>query len=162
MPVLVHLTDNDDLVKPGMEFDMEFITVDLTDTDYIPISAVMKDTENDSYYVFVVNDDDTLEKRTVKVGVSSDMYMQLISGIEKGEKIIESPDSDMKEGTKLFDYASMPSQNSSSDQASDQSSILDSLTGGSGGNAPQGGGGMGGGPGGGGGRPSGGMGGGPN
>lgn len=162
VPVLVHLTDNDDLVKPGMEFDMEFITVDLTDTDYIPISAVMKDTENDSYYVFVVNDDDTLEKRTVEVGVSSDMYMQLISGIEKGEKIIESPDSDMKEGTKLFDYASMPSQNSSSDQASDQSSILDSLTGGSGGNAPQGGGGMGGGPGGGGGRPSGGMGGGPN
>ncbi|MCJ7854949.1 efflux RND transporter periplasmic adaptor subunit [Lachnospiraceae bacterium NSJ-143] len=151
VPVLVHMTDNDSLVKPGMEFDMEFITVSLENTDYIPVSAVMKDTKNNSYYVFAVNDSGILEKRTVEIGVSSDMYMQLISGIEKGDAIVESPDSNMEEGKSLMDYASAGAAGGSQ-KPDTEGSLLDGVMpggGNSGGGAPGGGGpggGMGGGP----------------
>ena len=150
MPVLVHLTDNDDLVKPGMEFDMEFITVDIQNADYIPVSAVTLDTETETYYVYVVGDDGIIEKREVELGVTSDMYMQLISGLEKDERILESPDTNVVEGTNYMDYATTAPSGSSSSSDDSSGSILDSVTGGGGGGMPSGGG-MGGGPGGGGG-----------
>ena len=150
VPVLVHLTDNDDLVKPGMEFDMEFITVDIQNADYIPVSAVTLDTETETYYVYVVGDDGIIEKREVELGVTSDMYMQLISGLEKDERILESPDTNVVEGTNYMDYATTAPSGSSSSSDDSSGSILDSVTGGGGGGMPSGGG-MGGGPGGGGG-----------
>jgi HlyD family secretion protein len=157
VPVLVHLDDADDRIKPGFSFDMEIIVTDLSGTDYIPISAVVKDSETDTYYVYVVGDDEnkTLEKRQVEIGTVSDMYIQILSGLEKDEQILESPDSTTEEGKSLNDYATEVTINQESQTQSDSSSILDSVTGGggapAGGGMPAGGGGMPGG--GGGGRP---------
>ena len=155
VPVLVHLTDNDDLIKPGMEFDMEFITVSLQDTDYIPISAVMADTETDGHYVYIVNDEGVIERRDIEIGVSDDMNIQVVSGLTADDVIVESPDSNMEAGKNLSDYATMQSAPSDSSGQSSEGSMLDGMLGGGGG-APSGGGAPGGGmPGGGGGGPRG-------
>lgn len=149
VPVLVHLDDADERIKPGFSFDMEIIVTDLSGTDYIPISAVVKDSQTDTYYVYVVGDDEnkTLEKREVEIGTASDMYIQILSGLEAGEQILESPDSTTEAGKSLNDYATEVTVNAQQETSSDESSILDGVTGGGG--APAGGG-M---PGGGGGRP---------
>ena len=141
VPVLVHLTDNDDLIKPGMEFDMEFITVSLQDADYVPISAVMADTENDGHYVYVVNDEGVIEKRDIEIGVSDDMNIQIVSGLTANDVIVESPDSNMEAGKNLSDYATMQSTRDSSSEQSSEGGMLDGMLGGGGG-APSGGGGM--------------------
>ncbi len=140
VPVLVHLTDNDDLIKPGMEFDMEFITVSLDNAQYVPISAVMADTENDGHYVYVVNDAGVIEKRSIETGVSDDMNLQVISGLTADDVIVESPDSTMQEGKNISDYATIQNVNSQSSDVSSEGSVLDGVLGGGGG-APSGGGG---------------------
>ena len=139
VPVLVHLDDADDRIKPGFSFDMEIIVTDLSGTDYIPISAVVKDSETDTYYVYVVGDDEnkTLEKREVEIGTASDMYIQILSGLEAGEEILESPDSTTEAGKSLNDYATEVTVNAQQETSSDESSILDGVTGGG---APAGGG----------------------
>lgn len=152
VPVLVHMDDNDDLIKPGFEFDMEIIVTSLTNVNYIPISAVMKNTENNTYYVYVVGENNILKKKTVEVGTSNDTNMELKSGLSSDDVIFESPDSSVKEGANLMDYATV--QQSSSSSSSSSGGLLDSLFGG--GNKSGGGGPSGGGPsGGGGGMPSG-------
>ncbi len=140
VPVLVHLTDNDELIKPGMEFDMEFITVSLQDADYIPISAVMADTETDGHYVYVVNDDGVIERRDIEIGVSDDMNIQVTSGLTSDDVVVESPDSSMEAGRNLSDYATMQSTSNSSSSQSSEGSMLDGMLGGGGGGAPAGGG----------------------
>jgi HlyD family secretion protein len=147
VPVLVHMDDNDELVKPGFEFDMEIIVASLSNVNYIPVSSVMKNTKTNSYYVFVVGDDNILKKKTVELGISSDMYMQLISGLESSDVILESPDSSVKEGSNLMDYATVKEGTSTS---SSSGGFLSNLFGG--GKTGQ----SGGGPGGGGEMPSGG------
>ena len=141
VPVLVHLTDNDDLIKPGMEFDMEFITVSLQDADYVPISAVMADTENDGHYVYVVNDEGIIEKRDIEIGVSDDMNIQIVSGLTANDVIVESPDSNMEAGKNLSDYATMQSTRDSSSEQSSEGGMLDGMLGGGGGAPSSGGGG---------------------
>ena len=100
------------------------------------------DRETGEYSVFVVGEGDILEKRTVEVGVSNDTYIQILSGLSEGEVVMEVPGDDVVEGTLLSDYATTPTQvqEISTDE---ESSILDSVTGGGsmGGGAPMGGGG---------------------
>ncbi len=146
VPIVVHLDDPDENIKPGFSFDMEIITVSVEDADYLPISAVTMDRETGEYSVFVVGEGDVLEKRTVEVGVSNDTYIQILSGLDQGEVVMEVPGDDVVEGTLLSDYATTrttPQEVS----AGEESSILDSVTGGGmGGGAPMGGGMGGGGP----------------
>lgn len=147
VPIRVHMSDNDSLVKPGFSFDMEIIVVDLEAVDYIPVSSVVK--EEDSTYVFVVSENNTLKKTKVTLGTYSDLNVELIEGLEKNAKFLASPDDTVKDGTNLMDYAKTPENENGNTEKSE--SILDGMTSGAG--APSGGG-MGGGP-------SGGMGGGP-
>ena len=46
-----------------------------------------------SYDLFVFNSDDELVKRTVKLGESNFEYVEVINGLEKGDKVVIS---DMK------------------------------------------------------------------
>ncbi|MGE4214064.1 MAG: efflux RND transporter periplasmic adaptor subunit [Anaerotignaceae bacterium] len=128
VPILVHMDAPDDLVKPGFSFDMEIIVVDLTDASYIPISAVMKDKETDSYCVYVVGDDQKLEKRVVEIGAMSDMYAEILSGLEEGVTIMESPTSEVTDGSSLMEYATQ--EVAAEGEASSSEGILSGLTGG--------------------------------
>ncbi|MEA5083882.1 MAG: efflux RND transporter periplasmic adaptor subunit [Lachnospiraceae bacterium] len=144
VPILVHMDAPDALVKPGFSFDMEIIVVDLKDANYIPVSAVVKDKETDSYCVYVVGEGQKLEKRDVEIGTMSDMYAEILSGLEEDETIMESPTGEVTDGSSLMDYATHEAAKDSKETSSE--GILSGLTGGAnqGGNqgGMQGGGGM--------------------
>ncbi len=153
VPIVVHMDNPDELVKPGFSFDMEIIVIDLKDVTYIPVSSVVVD-EDDSTCVFVVENGGTLKKTEVELGTYSDMYVELISGLSEGDMFMTSPDDTVKDGASLMDYATGTSAQSGNKQSA-EGSILDSVTGGGMGSGRpsggmQGGGGM---PGGGGGGP---------
>lgn len=136
VPVTVHMNAPDDLVKPGFSFDMEIIVQDLSEVNYIPISAVTKE-KDETTYVYIVDEDDTLKKQKVTLGTESDMYIQVIDGLTKDNKIISSPTDSMKEGTSIMDYSTTSVQKS--DEKESGSSILDSVTPSGGGGGMQGG-----------------------
>ena len=139
VPVLVHMDDNDDLIKPGFAFDMEIIVKDVSDANYVPVSSVMKDSTNSTYYVFKVGSDNKLKKTTVEIGVTNDSYMQVTSGLEASDVILESPDSSTKDGADLMNYATTV-KSSATSSSSSSGGLLDGLLGGGGGGAPSGGG----------------------
>ena len=148
VPIVVHIENPDEDIKPGFSLDMEIIVVDLSDVLTVPISAVMQD-DDGSTYVFKVEEDDTITKTTIEIGTYSDMYAEVVSGLQDGDRVMTSPDEDVTDGSKLSDYEEEVTVNTGTTQESTDSSSSSMQMGGMGGGGMgggmPGGGGMGGG-----------------
>ncbi|MDD6071815.1 MAG: efflux RND transporter periplasmic adaptor subunit [Clostridiales bacterium] len=62
----------------------------------IPYEALCSDIDGD--YVYVVNDENLIERKDVKIGIYSDEYYEVLEGISEGDKVIRNVTSDMKPG----------------------------------------------------------------
>lgn len=62
----------------------------------IPYEALCSDIDGD--YVYVVNSENLIERKDVKVGIYSDEYYEVLEGISEGDKVIRDVTSDMKPG----------------------------------------------------------------
>ena len=133
VPIVVHMEDPDELMKPGFSLDLEIIVQDLSDAVYVPLSAVGKN-KDDSYYVYKVTENDVLQKTDITLGSTNDTSAVIESGVTVGERIVTSPTEDMTDGANLSDFATTVEQKNTEQD----SSILDNM----GGNMPNGGGGM--------------------
>lgn len=71
----------------------------------IPYEALNMDIEGD--FVYVVNDENLIERKTVKVGIYSDEYFQVLEGLSEGDKVIKEVTLDMKPGDEYMG-AAMP------------------------------------------------------
>lgn len=126
VPIVIHMDDPDERVMPGISFDLEIITTDLSDISYIPISSVSKD-NNGNTFVYTLDENEMLVKTPVELGTYSDMYVEIISGISEGQEFIETIADNMKEGTALSDYKTemVVEEN----KENEESSVLDSMGG---------------------------------
>lgn len=77
----------DDRIKSGMSVSVSIVTDMKTDVLVIPSEAVKTGNNGNSYVEILDNNSNVLEKE-VEVGISDDTYVEVISGIEEGEKII--------------------------------------------------------------------------
>ena len=101
--ITVHMDDSDENVRPGVSFDMEIIATDLKDAQYLPISAIIMDTDGKSC-VYVVDESGKLAKTPVETGANNDTNMQVLGGISESETVVSSPTDAMEEGKLLSDY----------------------------------------------------------
>lgn len=62
----------------------------------VPFQSVNTDIDGD--FVLIVNDENLIERRDVKVGLFSDEYCQILEGVSEGDKVIKSVTVDMKPG----------------------------------------------------------------
>ncbi len=85
--VRVELTDPDGLLKPAMFVNAE-IHVVLGDRLTVPASAVMA--TGTRHLLFVAKDDGVLEPREVTVGVRADDAVEIVHGVEAGERVVVS------------------------------------------------------------------------
>lgn len=95
--VLLDATDRQ--LYAGMSCRAEIATSIAENGLKLPIEAIQK--EDDSYYVWKLNADNTVTKTTVTVGISSDIEQALTSGVAKGDRIVIGPArplSSLKEG----------------------------------------------------------------
>ena len=65
----------------------------------IPLDAISADSS-----VFVVGSDDCIAKRLITTGISNDFEVEVLSGLEDGDKIIASMDEEYQEGMKVRNY----------------------------------------------------------
>lgn len=86
-----------DVLKPGFSLDATIITAVKENVIAIPILSTLSESDG-SNYVFVIKDDNTLEKRSVKLGAYADMLVEA-EGVNDGEKIVAQPSVDMADGT---------------------------------------------------------------
>lgn len=69
----------------------------------IPYEALNMDIEGD--FVYVVNKENLIERKAVKVGIYSDEYYQVLEGLSEGDKVIRNVTIDMKPGDEYVEDA---------------------------------------------------------
>lgn len=62
----------------------------------VPYEALNSDIDGD--YVYVVNSENLIERKDVEIGIHSDEYYEVLSGIEEGDKVILEVTKNMKPG----------------------------------------------------------------
>jgi len=84
--VKVAIPNEDGALKEGMIANISLVTEERQDTLTIPANAVMQ-SEEDEYYVYVAVGD-IAEKRIIKTGVDNGEYIEILSGINIGDKVV--------------------------------------------------------------------------
>jgi len=87
-PVRIVLKNVDPRVRPGMTANVKIPVASADNVTAVPLSAVFTErvSENGPMERFVyVQQDDTFEKRNVKVGVSDYFYAEIQEGLKEGE-----------------------------------------------------------------------------
>lgn len=94
----IKLDNPDTAVIIGLSVDIEIETDSVTGKTVVPLEAV--EIDGSSYYAYVYNPDDkTIEKRELKVGISSDTMYEVVSGCKAGEKLVKNPKSTLVDGS---------------------------------------------------------------
>lgn len=83
-------------LKPGFSLDVTITTSINTDVVVVSILSTLTDADGNAF-VFVVRDDNSLERRMVTTGAFADMYMEVI-GLNAGETIVSQPTLNMYDG----------------------------------------------------------------
>jgi membrane fusion protein, multidrug efflux system len=99
--VLLSFDKHDSRINAGM-----FGKVKLYTYDYTGFVAVVSDSiviKNDKTYVYVLKDDNTVEQRNVKEGHTVDGLVQILSGINPGEKVVVEGEQVLSDGSKVKD-----------------------------------------------------------
>ena len=99
IPVDVEISEPGDILKPGFSVDVKVITDSRENVCVVPLLAVMEEEENE-YYVYVVKEDGSLEKRAVTEGLNTGLYIE-VEGVEEGELIVNNPSDTLTEDTKV-------------------------------------------------------------
>ncbi len=87
--VKISLPKTDLNIKDGLSATVDITTAVKKNVLSVPIESVA--TENGKSYVIIVLPGGKFEKHFVQVGVSSDNYTEIVSGLKEGDKILEIP-----------------------------------------------------------------------
>ena len=78
-----------DYLKPGMSAKVEILVEQLTDVIIVPVTVVAN--RQGKKICFVVKADGSSEERPVKTGAFDDTFVQIVEGLEEGEKVMMNP-----------------------------------------------------------------------
>ena len=82
-------------IKPGYDLDVKIIIDSKNKALLIPENAVFQ--QNGKNFVFV-NEKGQARLREIQKGIESQKLIEVVNGLEKGEKVITSPDDKLQEG----------------------------------------------------------------
>ncbi len=85
IPVFFEL-DNKGALLPGSFVELYLLTQPIDNTLVLPKSALMQDYSQ--HYVYIQTDGETFEKRPIKLGVDDGQNVQILSGIEAGDRVV--------------------------------------------------------------------------
>lgn len=99
--IILNFEESYEKVNAGMFAKIKLYTNDYAGYPVIPQDSVVNN--NDEYYVFVVKEDNTVEKRHVTLGKNIDGYYQLLEGISEGDSMVIEGMLTLFDGAKVRD-----------------------------------------------------------
>ena len=96
--VTVYARDLPDFIKPGSFVNVNIVKEVHRNALLIPKRSVIKDLQED--FVFIV-DDNLARKMKVSLGFEDNGYIEIISGISRGQKVISVGQGGLKDGSKI-------------------------------------------------------------
>ncbi|MCD8090380.1 MAG: efflux RND transporter periplasmic adaptor subunit [Clostridiales bacterium] len=100
VPIEISVDNPDGILKPGYSLDLEITVSETSNLLMVSSSAISKDESGESY-VYRVDSENKLEKAVIETGDSSDVYIEVLSGLSEGDRIISSVTEDVAEGMSL-------------------------------------------------------------
>lgn len=97
--------NGDNRLWPGQFVQLSLQLDELTNAVVVPSQAIQ--TGQDGQYVFVVKNDNTVEMRTVKTGVTSESETVVTSGLNIGEVVVTDGQMRLTPGVKVDDKSSV-------------------------------------------------------
>ena len=94
----VHIENPDDKIYLGVEAKLNIHVAKAEKAVLLPIELV--NTDKEGYYCYVVNNG-LVEKRTLKVGIQSDFYTEILEGIKPGDQVIKEIFDGIEEGMEV-------------------------------------------------------------
>jgi HlyD family secretion protein len=101
VPVEITFDEQAAEMKPGFNLELEITVAHSPEAVTVPITALQKDAVTGEYSVFTVGEDRTLKKTPVTKGITSDMVVEIASGVNEGDRVIVSPTEDMLDGMSM-------------------------------------------------------------
>lgn len=97
LPVIIEIKEAQTDLKPGYNVDVRIKTVEKDSAITLPILSIMEDDDSDYKYVFIIKEDNTLEKRQVQELTIDNISIE-VSGVEVGERVVADPTEALEEG----------------------------------------------------------------
>ncbi|WP_019849913.1 efflux RND transporter periplasmic adaptor subunit [Desulfitobacterium sp. PCE1] len=98
--ISVPATEGESPLKPGFNVNLKFILHQKEQALLVPLEAVVEDDGRE--LVYVVGQDGIVTEREVQTGLSNELFMEIVSGLEVGEKVILNPDEKIKDGVQVI------------------------------------------------------------
>lgn len=86
-------------LRPETSLDVKIITQEHKKVLTIPERSIFKD--KDKWFVFVLNTENKLELKEVKIGLKNEDNVEIVKGLEENQSIVLEPDNTLKEGQKV-------------------------------------------------------------
>lgn len=101
LPAKVTIENPDKKLVQGFDVSVKIKTREVKNVLTIPIECLMGTSDNS--YVYIYNDkENSISKRNVKVGASSEDCYEIVSGLKKGEKVVMNLSEDSKKNEKFY------------------------------------------------------------
>jgi HlyD family secretion protein len=97
--VKVTPTKGAELLRSGMYANVSILAQEKKNTLLAPLSAVTGDSSEP--FVYVVNDENTVEQRSVKTGLSNQAQIEILAGLKAGETVVTAGQSNLTDGAKI-------------------------------------------------------------
>ena len=97
----ISVANADGILKPGYNLDIEIVTAERLNVITVPQTAVTRDNQSKTHYVFKVDENLTAWKTTVVLGLYGDIDVEIISGLNEGERYVDSPQPYLEDGMSI-------------------------------------------------------------
>ena len=94
--VIIEVDSEDTLLKSGFNVTCDIIALESKDTLAIPVTS-FNESNNGEVFVYKI-ENGVLKKTPIESGINSDEYLEVISGLTEGEKIVKTIKSSYSEG----------------------------------------------------------------
>ncbi|MBZ2174448.1 efflux RND transporter periplasmic adaptor subunit [Schnuerera sp. xch1] len=94
----IDLNNNIDVLKVGYEVNAKIVTDEKKDSIVVPDSAIFDFEDGD--YAYVVDGNNAV-LRKVETGIGGEDMIEITSGLNEGDKVILSPDENVREGVEV-------------------------------------------------------------
>lgn len=96
--VTIYARNLPDLIKPGSFVSINIVKEIHNDAILIPKKSIIKDFQEN--FVFIV-EDDTAKKVKVELGFEDNGYVEILSGLDAGQKVVSVGQGGLKDGSKI-------------------------------------------------------------
>ena len=111
--IILNFDKRDSRINAGMFAKVKLFTSKYEGHIAIPKDAVVEQDENS--YLYIVNDDNTVSKRVVRLGKAVDGIIQVVDNVMPGERVVVDGMLAISEGVKVYDISNPVKEDSKED-----------------------------------------------